>query len=29
MEDDVISGNPDSEKVSLRRLVSKGGTGQD
>lgn len=28
-EEDVISGDPDSETVSLRRLVSKGGTKQD
>ncbi len=28
-ENDVISGDPDSETVSLRRLVSKGGTKQD
>jgi hypothetical protein len=28
-EDDVISGDPGSETVSLRRLVSKGGEGQD
>jgi hypothetical protein len=29
MEEDVISGNPDSETVSLRRLISKGGARQD
>ena len=28
-EDDVISGNADSETVSLRQLVSKGGAGQE
>jgi hypothetical protein len=28
-EDDVILGNPDSESVILRMLVSKGGPGQD
>ena len=29
MEEDVISGNPDSETVSLLRLISKGGARQD
>ncbi len=29
MEEDVISGNPESETLSLRRLISKGGARQD
>ena len=28
-EDDVLSGDPESESVTLRRLVSKGGSPQD